>query len=89
MKPWRPPHAWRRPGAARDKGEAGERRGSYLRRVDSALLEGTVAGVLRAHVAVFAPVAGEVPRHARQAPAGGDRGRMDRVRQWEREEGKT
>lgn len=48
-------------------------RGSYLGRVDSALLEGAVAGVLRAHVAVLAPVAGEVPGDAGQAPAGGDK----------------
>lgn len=43
----------------------------YLRRVDSSLLKGAVAGVLRAHVSIFAPVTGEVPVHTGQAPAGG------------------
>lgn len=51
----------------------------YLRGVDSSLLEGAVAGVLRAHVAVFAPVAGEVPVDAGQAPATRERKRIDDV----------
>lgn len=41
---------------------------AHLGRVDPALLEGAVAGVLRAHVAVFAPVAGEVGVDTGQAP---------------------
>lgn len=44
---------------------------SYLGRVNPSLLEGAVAGILRAHVSIFAPVTGEVPVHTGQAPAGG------------------
>lgn len=41
----------------------------YLWGVDSSLLEGAVAGILCAHVAIFAPVAGEVSVDTGQAPA--------------------
>lgn len=40
----------------------------HLWGVDSSLLEGAVAGVLRAHVAIFAPVTGEVSVNTGQAP---------------------
>lgn len=42
---------------------------AYLWGVYSSLLEGAVAGILCAHVAIFAPVAGEVSIDAGQAPA--------------------
>lgn len=42
----------------------------YLRHVDAALQEGTVGGVVRAHVPVLAPVAGEGAADAGQAAAG-------------------
>lgn len=45
----------------------------HLRGVDSSLQEGAVAGVLRAHVAIFAPVTGEVSVNTGQAPAAGER----------------
>lgn len=46
---------------------------THLRGVDASLLEGAVAGVLRAHVAIFAPVAGEVSSHTGQAPGAGEK----------------
>lgn len=42
---------------------------SYLRHVDASLLEGAVVGVLRADVAILAPVAGERAVDTRQAAA--------------------
>ena len=59
----------------------------HLRRVHPALLEGAVAGVLRAHVAVFTPVTREVPVHTGQTPGGrGERGReSERWRKRERD----
>lgn len=47
---------------------------SHLRGVDSSLLEGAVAGVLRAHVTIFAPVTGEVSINTGQAPGVSEKG---------------
>lgn len=44
----------------------------HLGGVDSSLLEGAVAGILRAHVAIFAPVTGEVSVNTGQAPGVGE-----------------
>lgn len=52
----------------------------HLRGVDSSLQEGAVAGVLRAHVAIFAPVTGEVSVNTGQAPGAGERRRRENKR---------
>ena len=44
----------------------------HLRVIDSPILEGAVAGIVCARVLIFAPVTGEVPINAGQAPVAGE-----------------
>lgn len=44
----------------------------HLRGVDSSLLEGAVVGILRAHVAILAPVTGKVSINTGEAPGAGE-----------------